>query len=589
MALYLMVPLLACLALGVCATVILVHAPRDRANRLAALLVGGACIWAFCEVLWNVQSDPEVALALVRASALGWMFIGPLMLDLCLQVTGAPAPRVRRLRPWFFALMAALLVATWTTPWVQRDVLRTSWGWSYRTGPLYPLYYGLTLACVMLALGIGWREYRRAASPAERAQGRLLAIGLAFPLLIASLTDGILPMLGLHPMRLGTLSFCVLAGAISWSLHRYGFSLLAPGAFASTVLETLPEGVAMLRLDGRIRSANRAMAHLLGGEPALLPTLCLTDRIVDLPADFADGVSELRCELVRLDDRRIPVSISATRMRDRRGASVGVVLAVRDLAEVTSLRNRLELSGRLAAVGQLAAGIAHEINNPLAYVRANLGALRQDWQALGVAWEKRDAEPAGPPPACFTEGEELIDESIAGVDRAAAIVREVRSLSHASGAAHQPAALNALLEGVLRLASPELRDRIRVETRFGPEVRLHCAPQELQQVFLNLVLNAAQAIEGHGTIRVASELTGAGVAVRVEDDGCGIPAELLDRIFDPFFTTKAVGEGTGLGLGIAYEIVRRHRGEIGVSSEPGRGACFRVTLPLDVDTLVASS
>jgi signal transduction histidine kinase len=278
-----------------------------------------------------------------------------------------------------------------------------------------------------------------------------------------------------------------------------------------------------------------------------------------------------------------------THLRDRQGASVGLVVAVRDLAEVTSLRTHLELSDRLAAVGQLAAGIAHEINNPLAFVRANLGALREDWQQLAISWAKRRDAEEGAAPACLAEGEALIEESIEGVDRAAAIVREVRSLSHAGGGSGQRIELNALLEGVLRLASPQLSDRIVVETRFGPEAHLLCAPQELQQVFLNLVLNAAQAIDDRGSIRVASERSASGVAVQIEDDGCGIPPELMERIFDPFFTTKAVGEGTGLGLGIAYEIVRRHAGDIQVSSQPGQGACFRVTLPLDVDTLAPSS
>jgi len=582
--LYPIIPLLACLALGVLGTVILVNDPRDRANQLAALLVGGVCVWAFCEVLWNVQDDPVVALAFVRASAVGWIFIGPLMLDLCLHVTAARAPRARAARPWLFGLAGALLVIAWTTPWIQSGVVRTEWGWAYETGPLYPLFYALTLSCVLYALAIGRREYWLAASPAERAQGRLLATGLAFPLVIASLTDGILPMLGYQPIRLGTASFCGLAGAITWSLHRYGFSLLAPGAFASTVLETLPDGVALLRPDGRIRSANRAMARLLGIDAAALPALGLTDRIVGLPGGD-DEVFDLRCELTTRGDRRVPVSVSISRLSDRLGAVVGKVVVVRDLVEVTSLRNHLELSGRLAAVGQLAAGIAHEINNPLAFVRANLGALRQDWQALAIDWEKRQLAGEEQLPLCLAEGEELIEESIDGVDRAAAIVREVRSLSHANGATRQRAELNALLDGVLRLAGPQIRDRIAVETRFGPELHVLCAPQELQQVFLNLVLNAAQAIEERGVIRVTSEREGDEVAVEIEDDGCGIAPDVMERIFDPFFTTKAVGEGTGLGLGIAYEILRRHGGDIRVTSDPGRGSRFRVTLPLEVDTL----
>ena len=161
----------------------------------------------------------------------------------------------------------------------------------------------------------------------------------------------------------------------------------------------------------------------------------------------------------------------------------------------------------------------------------------------------------------------------------------MRSLSHAGGGSLQRADLHSLLDGVLRVASPQLRGRVDVRTDYGTPVHLLCAPQELQQVFLNLVLNAAQAIHGEGKITVSSEMDGTRVEIRVEDDGCGIEPEVIERIFDPFFTTKAVGEGTGLGLGIAYEIVRRHGGDILVSSEPGRGSCFRVTLPVGADTI----
>jgi two-component system NtrC family sensor kinase len=273
-------------------------------------------------------------------------------------------------------------------------------------------------------------------------------------------------------------------------------------------------------------------------------------------------------------------------LRDRQGHPIGVVVVLRDLAELVSLRSRLALSGRLAAVGELAAGIAHEINNPLAFVRANLCALRRSWDALGVEVEKAATGPAAT--GLLADGEELIEESLEGVDRAVAIIRDVRGLSHGGGDRREPASLNALLDGVLRIASPQLRGRIAVEKHYAPDLPpISCAPQELQQVFLNLVLNAAQAIGHEGSICVTTRRDGGWVVATVEDDGCGIPPDVIERVFDPFFTTKAVGEGTGLGLGIAYEIVRRHRGEIRVESEVGSGARFRVRLPLDADTLSA--
>jgi len=140
------------------------------------------------------------------------------------------------------------------------------------------------------------------------------------------------------------------------------------------------------------------------------------------------------------------------------------------------------------------------------------------------------------------------------------------------------------------MGAPQLRERIRVERRWGPIAPVRCAPQQLQQVFLNLVMNAAQAIGESGTIRIATAPDGPErVVVHVEDDGAGVAPEHLERIFDPFFTTKAVGEGLGLGLAIAHGIVRRHGGEIRVESRLGRGTRMSVHLPVDADTMAAAA
>jgi signal transduction histidine kinase len=270
-------------------------------------------------------------------------------------------------------------------------------------------------------------------------------------------------------------------------------------------------------------------------------------------------------------------------LTDRKGSLIGIVLVARDLRELEALRGRLVVSGRLAAVGELAAGIAHEINNPLAYVRANLSLLRQHWESLGVELEKSESSVS-----CddlIAEGAEMIDESLEGVDRATAIVRDVKGLAHAGRGERSVADLNELLDGVLRMAAPQLRVTAVIEKDYGALPLVHCAPQELQQVFLNLILNASQAIVQRGVIRLRTEAQAETVTVWIEDDGCGIEAELLDRIFDPFFTTKPVGEGTGLGLGIAHEIVRKHGGKITFDSKPGRGTVVGVRLPMGVDTL----
>ncbi|HSJ97496.1 MAG TPA: ATP-binding protein, partial [Myxococcota bacterium] len=179
----------------------------------------------------------------------------------------------------------------------------------------------------------------------------------------------------------------------------------------------------------------------------------------------------------------------------------------------------------------------------------------------------------------FEDGLDMLDESLEGVDRTAANVRDVRALSHAGAGARERLDPHALVERALRVADPHLRQRATVMRELLPVPAVEGVRRELEQVLLNLILNAAQALAEEGTIRVRTGARGEEVVIAVADDGCGIAAEVIDRIFDPFFTTKAAGEGTGLGLSISHEIVRRHGGRIEVRSQPGRGSEFLVILP----------
>jgi signal transduction histidine kinase len=527
-------------------------------------------MWSFCEVLWNTADDPGLALWLVRASSVGWVAMGPLGLHLFFELTGRPRPRAL---PWLYAISAGFLAVTLATDWMHVGVLRTSWGWAYEFGPAYPFFWLFTTASMCTGLSLAGAHLRGSPSPAERSQAVWVMVGVLVPLVVASLTDGILPLMGVQVPRLGTTSFTILGATVLWSFYRYGYSALAPGLFAREILETLPEGVALLRLDGRVRTCNRALAELLD-EPAHALEGASIDRFLDgSERDALEPRANVSGRLRRRSGEVLPVSTSATWLRDKQGLPIGIVLAVSDQREVTALRQRLITSGRLAAVGELAAGVAHEINNPIAFVRANLGAL-------DALLEKVDRGAEDPSVA---EGRELVAESLDGVDRVSAIVRDVRSLAHHGGGQRERVLLPDLLESAVRVAGSQIRERGRVECDYGPVPPVRGMSQELQQVFLNLIVNAAQAIPVGGRIRVSTRTEGGDAVVRVQDDGPGIPEDVIDRIFDPFFTTKPVGEGCGLGLGISYRIVRDHDGDLSVRSRPGEGACFEVRLPAEPD------
>jgi signal transduction histidine kinase len=563
------------IVLAFCAGGFLARDPRGAASRRGALLLFVAAYWAICEVAWNLAADRETSLAWVRASAPGWIFIGPLTLSLFVEAEGGPWPRLRRLVAPMYAASAVMLALTWFTPWIFRDVVRTAWGWGYVIGPVHVVMYTILMSGIVSALFVAWRMLRNLASPAELRQRPLLLIGIATPMCVSSVTDILLPYMGVQFPRLATTAMAFLGVIALSTVLRAGHWLLTPGSFAEQILATLPDGVALLFPDGRIRSANAGLAKISGYAPAALASLTADGLLGGMPG--ADG-TESECTLLRASGERIPVAAASSELRDRQGFTLGRVLVVRDLRDVAQLRSRLIMSARLAAVGELAAGIAHEINNPIAFVRSNLSQLAVQWKSV-----RGELEAAGRAEALrelIAEGAALIDESVEGVDRAAEIVRGVKGFSHAGHHVREATDVNQLLEDVLHMAAAQLRGRATVERYYVELPPVLCVPQEIKQVFLNLIVNAGQAIRDGGRIRIATESRGSFVTVKVEDDGCGIAPENLDRIFDPFFTTKRVGEGTGLGLGIAYHIVRSHGGEIRVESELGRGTRFRVRLPV---------
>jgi signal transduction histidine kinase len=320
------------------------------------------------------------------------------------------------------------------------------------------------------------------------------------------------------------------------------------------------------------------MGRLLGVSPASLEERPIDELLEPGLSEPFSEISEFECSLTPDGAPPIPVSICTSLLRDKQGNPIGLVLVTRDLREVESLRSRLITSGRLASVGQLAAGIAHEINNPVAYVRANLGTLGSVIDGLESKLPHDDPATR----AELSEARELIEESLEGVDRVASIVRDVKSFSHSGEGSHESVELRPLLESALRIAAPQLRHSSNIVRSYGEALSVRGAPQELKQVFMNLVINASQAVEAGQSIELATRGEGDRVIVEVRDEGCGIPPDQIERVFDPFFTTKRVGEGTGLGLSISYQIVQQHGGDLSVQCVPGQGTCFRVELPAAV-------
>ncbi len=576
---YVLIPLAACIASAAIAISLWLRATSNRRILPVVSLGILGAFWALCEVLWSLAPNPDAALGLQRLSALGWVGLGPLSLHVVQQAIGQPDRRMSRVIGALYAIAGFFLALAWATPWMVERAVPTAWGYAAAPGPAFSIFYAITIAAAATALYRWIRHLRSTPQGTHGWKGRLATLGLMSPLIAASVTDAVLPSLGVHIPRIGSASLAGLAALQLMSFVRYGHSLLVPEGLTAKILETIPDGIAALSLTGRVRALNEGMAGLFGVPRQQLVGFCVIDALSENLFDPPREVRELECKVIPRSGPPIPVSISTTIQTDKLGLPEGVVLVARDLREVVALRNRLVMSGRLAAVGELAAGIAHEINNPITYVRANLSVLREHWSVLRKALANVETPDALE--EVISEGEELIDESLEGVDRAAGIVRDVREFSHAGTPVVEMADVNELLDQTLRVARLQIPKGVRIDKRLGALPLVPCEPQRIKQVLLNLILNAAQAIESDGNICLITQHIDGEVVVRIEDDGCGIPDEFIDRIFDPFFTTKPVGVGTGLGLAIAFGIIEQHGGEIEVRSRLNEGTSIRAHLPVD--------
>ncbi len=241
--------------------------------------------------------------------------------------------------------------------------------------------------------------------------------------------------------------------------------------------------------------------------------------------------------------------------------------------ELKSAETRLVHSEKMASLGRLVAGVAHEINNPVSFISNSVAPLTHRLQ---------QAAASAPPHTrgALREAEELAGIMARGAARTAAIVKDLRSFSRLGEATRKAVDLHEGLEVTLRLLEPRWREHIAIHRDYGALPPVECDPGQLNQVFMNLLANACDAIAGTGNIWVMTRAEGDTVSVAIRDDGAGIPPAVLGRIFDPFFTTKDVGRGTGLGLAVSHAVVAAHGGRIDVESAPGAGSTFRVRLPV---------
>lgn len=365
--------------------------------------------------------------------------------------------------------------------------------------------------------------------------------------------------------------------------RRHAEDLRAQKALLEAQAEASPDGILLVDHHGRIVLSNRRFREMWRLPPEVLVSES-DERLIEAVLEKLEDPDAFRARVRHLYLHPAESSVEEFALQDGRifevfsgpmpcdGPTAGRAWFFRDVTERKRMESRLAVADRMASLGTLVAGVAHEVNNPLAYLMASLQFLQS-------------ALPDQANDAARKELVAALEDALDGANRVARIVKDLRAFSRVNGEKLEPLDLHEVLDAVTNLTRSEVAHRARLVREYGDIEPVIGIRQRLVQAFLNLVVNAAHAIEAGAADRHEIRITtrrrkGGGVEVQVRDTGKGIPPANLGRIFDPFFTTKAVGEGTGLGLSIAHAIVAAHEGEISAQSEVGRGTTFTVVLPL---------
>lgn len=376
-----------------------------------------------------------------------------------------------------------------------------------------------------------------------------------------------------HTLLMGAILVVLGTGALYFIFIVQNYYLLDRSldrmkGYTENVVESMADGLISLDCDGRIVTLNRQAVQILGSSRELLEGRSITDVLGEGVGEILGSAEKqglVREVDVRRDpDEMIPLSLSATPLRDEKGKEMGLVLLIADLREIRDLQGKVRRSERLASLGRLAAGVAHEIRNPLSSIRG-----------FAQYFVKRfHGQPE-------EEGYALV--MVKEVDRLNRVITELLEFAGPKEPRREPNSLEDIADHALKLLAPDLAARkVEVFKNYEPGLpAVSIDRDQISQVFLNLLLNAIESIEGGGEIHLTLRRSGPPPAVltSIADTGAGIPADDLEKVFEPFFSRKR--KGTGLGLAIVHQIVESHRGEIRAESEPGRGTTFRMTLPVD--------
>lgn len=309
---------------------------------------------------------------------------------------------------------------------------------------------------------------------------------------------------------------------------------------------------------------------------------------MDEPKEIEQNSKELEKKVRQIDEALQETTKKLQGSREELEAHEALLrLAFEDMRRIyddlQKSQAQLVQADKLATIGLLSAGIAHEINNPLAAVKMAFALLKMRADLLHKIFQSVPVEKKDETEAAFADIQKFLQQGSECADNMQKIVQDIKMFSRSDKGTRNPENINRVIDSVISVVWSAVKYNVTLNKEYGELPLVRCNAQQLGQVFLNLLVNASQAMDGRGSITLRTYLAGSVVKVDVIDTGPGIPADVKARIFEPFFTTKGPEKGTGLGLSISHDIIKKHNGTLEVESEVGKGTKFTVSLPIGED------
>ncbi len=583
MHLYALIPVVAILVSAAFGAVCVAWNSDRRGTAPMCAIFACTGVWAFLDLMTFLETDPARAQNWIEWMHLPALLLGPSVSWLLGQMLPQLGSRLEKLARVGCGIAVVIGVTAALIPGTVVGVVATDWGsWVARYGIVSIIVVPIgSVLPIMAAFEASRVEVRGLFEKADtsRANAVRICVGISF---VATLsTEFVMPLLEIPAPRLGAVTIS-LASAVMWLRVLYVSDDLAvtPEGMARAMLDELHDGVALVQLDGTILASNLRFMEMTQCRRSELMGTSLGCRVETSIAEICAGLEDHESTLQREDGGPLPISLSSSTARDRDGEAIGAVVVFRDRREIDGLRSRLLTSGRLAAIGELAAGIAHEVNNPIAFIRSDFNLLLQRLEEIRELAAKASCHQNDM--AVFDRVERRIGVALEGIERVAEVVGDVRGFAHAGGIGQGGGDPAVLVEGAMRLARLRRGDDVELRVKEFHGSEWIESGQELKQVLLALILILVEGLEKGGSVESALDVSGEFLRISLTGEGLSKDANTTIRHFERLVAGELGASHLEFELSIAKELIDQMGASLSFVETAPDALSVVLLFPLDV-------